>query len=242
MTLLLLLLLAPRQAPQGPTVGDTVWIERSVRLPAGATIRPRPIEPSALLDPLAAPVVVLRGDEIVLRYPLVFWRPGAHRVELPGPIVVRPDGWSDTLPASVARVEIGSVLPPGELDSIPPEPAAALIERLERSPQPSLWLVLVAGLGLLPLHRWWKRRGPRVLTPPGDPGVPMVQRLERWLAAGESRAVLDEWRARIRALPDSPERVGLLARLDAARYGERDPEAVARLQREALAMIGSDRS
>ncbi|MEK7379650.1 MAG: hypothetical protein AAB075_01415, partial [Gemmatimonadota bacterium] len=73
-------------------------------------------------------------------------------------------------------------------------------------------------------------------------GVPVAQRLDRWLAAGESRAVLDEWRARIRALPDSPERVGLLARLDAARYGVRDAEAVARLQRAGLAMSGSDRS
>lgn len=239
--ILLLLALALPQVPEGPTVGDTVWIERTVRLPAGATIRPRPIESSDLLDPLAAPMVVLRGGEVVLRYPVVFWRPGSHRVELPGPIAVRPDGWSDTLPASQARVEIGSVLPRGDPDSIPPEPAAALIERLERSPQPVLLLLLVAGLGLLPVHSWWRRRGPRVMSPPGDAGVPVAQRLGRWLAAGESRAVLDEWRARIRALPDSAERVGLLAQLDAARYGERDPEAVARLQRAALAMIGSDR-
>ena len=239
--ILLLLILARPQVPERPTVGDTVWIERTVRLPPGATIRPRPIEASDLLDPLAAPMVVLRGGEVVLRYPVVFWRPGSHRVELPGPITVRPDGWSDTLPASQVRVEVGSVLPPGEPDSIPPEPAAALIERLERSPQPVLLLLLVAGLGLLPLHKWWSRRGPRVRSPPGDAGVPVAQRLDRWLAAGESRAVLDEWRARIRALPDSAERVGLLAQLDAARYGERDPEAVARLQQAALAMIGSDR-
>jgi len=79
------------------------------------------------------------------------------------------------------------------------------------------------------------------MSPPGDAEVPVAQRSGRWLAAGESRAVLDEWRARIRALPDSAERVGLLAQLDAARYGERDPEAVARLQQAALAMIGSDR-
>ena len=238
--ILLLVALALAQVPERPTVGDTVWIERKVRLPAGATIRPRPIESSDLLDPLAAPVVVLRGGEVVLRYPIVFWRPGSHRVELPGPIAVRPDGWSDTLPVSEARVEIGSVLPRGEPDSIPPEPAAALIERLEQSPQPVLLLLLVAGLGLLPLHRWWKRRGPRVASPPGDAGVSVAQRLDRWLAAGESRAVLDQWRARLRALPDSPERAGLLARLDAARFGERDPEAVARLQQAALAMIGSD--
>ena len=53
--MILLLAAALLQTPDGPTVGDTVWIERSVRLPAGATLRPRPIESSDLLDPLADP-------------------------------------------------------------------------------------------------------------------------------------------------------------------------------------------
>lgn len=240
--MILLLTLALLQSPEGPTVGDTVWIERSVRLPGGATLRPRPIESSELLDPLAPPTVLLRGPDVVVRYPVVFWRPGDHRVTLPGPIAVRPDGWSDTLSASEVRVVIGSVLPNGVPDSIPPEPAAALVERLERSPQPVLVLLLLAGLALLPLHRWWHRRGPPMAMAPSVPPVGPAPRLDQWLAAGESRAVLDEWRVRVRRLAASPERDALIVELDGARYGSEDPGLTARLHRAALSLTEGDPS
>lgn len=231
--MMLLLAFVLLQSPDGPTVGDTVWIERAVRLPAGATLRPRPIESSELLDPLAPPTVVLRGADVVVRYPVVFWRPGDHQVTIPGPIAVRPDGWSDTLAASRAQVVVASVLPNTVPDSIPPEPPAELVVRLERSTQPVLVLLLLAGLALVPLHRWWRRRGPVVARPPETVPAAPADRLEMWLAAGEYRAVLDEWRMRVRQLAASPERDELVAALDDARYGFANPEVTTRLHRAA---------
>jgi hypothetical protein len=228
---------------QATTVGDTVWLERSVGLPPGVSVRPRPLSSSPRLDALAPPRVVVRERVAVLQYPVVFWRPGTHRVELPGPILVRPDGWSDTLPPLVTRVEVATVLPPGPRDSVTPRPFEAPIERPARSALPILVLLGVVGVLLLPVHTWWRRRGPEPPAPtPREERRAGPEELNVWLAAGEWAAALEGWSALIRAVPgDSPERQALLRRLAGARYGGVDHaelEATVREARTWLAQSG----
>jgi len=217
---------AAAQGPgaSAPTVGDTVWIERAVNVPAGISVRPRPIASSELLDPLAAPHVVLRENDQVIRYPVVFWRAGSHSVDIPGPILVRPDGWSDTLRSAVARVEVASLLPDQPRDSIPPRPAEAAVTLADRSVIPVAVLLLLGALVLLPVYLWWWRRGPAPEPAAGVAARPTPETLDGWLQAGEIRAALEGWSQLLRARkPESSERDALLAQLAGARYGPLDP-------------------
>jgi hypothetical protein len=68
----------------------------------------------------------------------------------------------------------------------------------DRSPVVPLLLVGLAILLLLPLHRWWRRRGrprPRPLAALVEPVRPP---LERWADAGEARAVAAAATVRLR--------------------------------------------
>lgn len=230
--------------PQSPTVGDTIWLERSLSVPAGISVRPRPIAPSLLLDPLAPPRVVLRDQEAVIQYPIVIWRPGRHAVEIPGPILVRPDGWSDTLAAVTRLVDVASVLPAGRPpDSLAPRPAEEPISRRERSPLPTLVLLAGAGVILLPVHLWWRRRGaaPDPLPPPAPALEP--ETLDRWLTMGETRAALEGWSALLRSASGaSGERDRILARLEEARYGPTAEHDVPEVIGEARAWLARARS
>src|SRR5574341_214158 len=70
-------------ADGGASVGDTVWLERSVSLPAGWRLRAGRLEGSDEVEALSDPVVVRRGDTWIVRYPVAAWTPGSHRVVLP---------------------------------------------------------------------------------------------------------------------------------------------------------------
>lgn len=238
-------LLAPRRAvaqepaSTAPTVGDTVWLERAVNVGAGLSVRPRPIPPSELLDPLAPPHVVVRERDQVIRYPVVFWRAGLHAVEIPGPILVRPDGWSDTLRAAVARVQVASVLPDQPVDSIPPRPPEAALPMVTRSVLPALLLCLIGAVALLPLHFWWRRRGPAAAPSGAAVARPTPEQLDGWLAAGELRAALEGWSQLLRAgVGESPEREALLDALAGARYGPLDRERADELAARARRWLG----
>ena len=111
MTLALSLLLALQAGPPPPTVGDTVYIERTLGDVGGAVVRPQPWASGGLGRELGAAELRREGRGAVVRYALVFWFPGDHTVTLPGPVLVRRDGRSDTLAASTSRISIASVLP-----------------------------------------------------------------------------------------------------------------------------------
>ncbi len=226
----------------GATVGDTVWITHTVAVPAGVSVRPRPIAATPEVEPLGPPEVVLRDQAAVLRYPVVAWRTGRHTVGIPGPILVRDDGWSDTLAAARAQLEIRSVLPAlpaGARDTLAPRPPAPTVPAGTRSWLPAAVLLAAAALGLLPLHRWWRRRG--TPTPRPDPARrhPEVDQLARWLAAGEVRAARDGGRALVLAtLPEGPARDGLLARIETGRFGPQDPAEANRILAEVRRAAG----
>lgn len=201
-----------------PTVGDTIWVGRTVAVPAGATLRPTDWEAPEPIERLGAPVLTPRGDSVAIAYPIVVWRAGPLTVELPGPLLLRAGGPIDSLPAEAVRLRIASVLPNVPADSsLAPQPRADFVPRTSATPIPLLVLLAAAALLLAPVHWWWRRRGhprPRPSLPlPGPDEAP----LDGWADAGETRAVASVATARLRGL--------IAARMPAAHTGL-DTEAV----------------
>jgi hypothetical protein len=199
------------QAP-APTVGDTIWVGRTVAVPAGATLRPADWDAPEPIERLGAPVLTPRGDSVAIAYPIVVWRAGPLTVDLPGPLVLRAGGPIDSLPSAAVNLRIASVLPAVPADSsLAPQPRADFVARTSTTPIPLLVLVAAAALLLAPLHWWWRRRGhphPRPALPlPGPDEAP----LDRWADAGETRAVASVATATLRGL--------IAARMPAAHAG-----------------------
>lgn len=220
------LLLALAQAPP-PQVGDTVWLVRAIAAPAGRLVRVAPWNPEGAVEALGPGILVTRGDSVEVRYPAVAWLPGSHTVEVPGPVLVSPDGTTDSLPGARLTITVASVLPALPGDSLPPpQPEAAPILRPVQTAAPILLLLVLATLLLIPLHAWWRRRG-RPVAPVAvpSPTSPLVLPLERWRDAGEPRAVLAAAASRLRAVAGNdtpPEARALLEVLDDALFGPGD--------------------
>jgi hypothetical protein len=200
----------PRQV--SPTVGDTIWVARTVAVPAGATLRPADWDAPEPIERLGAPRVTARGDSAEIAYPIVIWKPGALTVQVPGPLLLGAGGRIDSLAPEPVVVRVGSVLPAVSADSgIAPQPRADFVPRTSTSPVPLLVLLGLTALLLAPLHWWWRRRGrpqPRPALP--APGM-RVPPLDQWADAGESRAVASVATSRLRAL--------IAARMPAAHPG-----------------------
>jgi len=238
----LLLLLA--QANETPAVGDTVWIRRVLTVPSGMSVRPRPITSSGELEPLGPPEVTSSGREIQIRYPVVFWKPGTHRVDMPAVIIVRSDGFSDTLAGGTANIEVRSVLPPGaKRDSLKPAPPAEAVARSTPSPIPLTLLVVLAALVLIPLHWWWRKRGPPPAAVAGPvPTPPNPKDIAEWVEAGELHAAADAYARLLEpraAKAADPDLTALLSRLGEARYGAVESTELLALCRDAARMVGA---
>lgn len=227
MSLVLLLLLG--QAPL-PQVGDTIWLVRTIAAPSGREVRVAPWNPEGAVEALGPGLLVPRGDSVDVRYPAVGWLPGSHAVEVPGPVLVSPDGTTDSLPPTTITVTIASILPSLPGDSLPPpQPEAAPVLRPIQTALPLLVLLLLATLVLLPVHFWWRRRGRPMapVAPAAATPVPEVP-FNAWVEAGEPRAVLAAAAAQLRAAAaarPSPEAEALLTELDDALFGPRDAAA-----------------
>lgn len=212
--MLLALVLLLQQVPVQPTVGDTIWLERAVETPAGAEVRAAPWSPADPVGLLGQPRVRKEGNRTVVAYPAVVWRTGRVQVEIPGPIVIRPDGTTDSLPVESRILNIASVLPdtvPAE--RLPVQPEAGIVVQRVTTPYPVLVALLVAALLLAPLAWWWLRAGPPMpgFAPPSQ-ATPVP--LEEWNEAGEVRAVAAVAARNLRAemlrhLPGMPQ--GLVA-------------------------------
>ncbi|MEZ4412710.1 MAG: hypothetical protein R2910_07000 [Gemmatimonadales bacterium] len=236
----LFLLLALQQAPL-PQVGDTIWLVRTIPAPVGREARVAPWNPEGAVEALGPGMLVRRGDSLDVRYPAVGWLPGSHTVEVPGPVLVSPDGTTDSLPPATLTVTIASVLPVLPGDSLPPaQPEAAPILRPIQTAVPVLVLVLLAVLLLIPVHLWWRRRGRPITAPStGEAPLPSALPLETWMNAGEPRAVLAASAARLRAAASahpSPEAAALLQQLDDALFGPGDVSAVIPRAEAAVAL------
>ena len=174
-----------------PTVGDTVWLTRTVAVPAGYAVRAPEWEAPDPIELLGRARVTSTADSAQIAYPVAVWRPGRHQIELPGPLLLGPGGTVDSLPGARLRLEIASVLPPVPADSIlPPQPRAGLVSRQVVTPVPLFLLWAAALILLLPVHLWWRRRNqPTRAPPPVIPAEALEPPLHRWADAGEYRAV-----------------------------------------------------
>ena len=174
-----------------PTVGDTIWVTRSVELPPGRTLRAPEWEAADPVELLGPARVTVGDGRAEVAYPVAVWRAGAHPVQVPGPLLLAADGAVDSLPGESITLTVASVLPRAATDTaLRPQPRADFVPRPTTTPIPLLVLVLLAAAILVPLHWWWRRRGTPASRPAGgDPAEATKPPLERWAAAGESRAV-----------------------------------------------------
>ena len=89
-----------------PTVGDTIWLTRTVAVPPGHVVRPSDWDPADPVELLGRPRVVMTGDSALISYPTVIWMPGPQQVELPGPLLLGPGGRVDSLPGQQIRLTV----------------------------------------------------------------------------------------------------------------------------------------
>jgi len=189
MTGLLLPLLLLLQGP-GPTVGDTIWVTRTVPLPKGAEVRPADwqLEGDAML--LGRPQVETGAGEATVRYPVVAWTTGAHTFDVPGPIVVLADGRTDSLPGQSVSVTVASVLPADlKPDDAPVQDEAGLLRETVTTPVPLLVILGAAFILFLPFAWWWRRRRPPRTGAPAVTGAAVAIPSQVWSEEGEPRAV-----------------------------------------------------
>ncbi|HTC24618.1 MAG TPA: hypothetical protein VK688_09660 [Gemmatimonadales bacterium] len=173
-----------------PTVGDTIWVRRTVPLPAGRAVRAAEWMPTDEIEVLGRPQVTLRGDSVEVAYPVTLWAPGQHLIQVPGPLLVGADGQLDSLPPASVTLTAQSVLPGGSHDSLKPRPPTPTITLHERSLEPLLALLAVAALLLIPAHLLWRRRGRASTLTRVGPAAPAQPPIQRWAEAGEPRAVI----------------------------------------------------
>ncbi len=192
---LALLLLAQGPAtwtaiPDSATVGDTIYLSRTLPAPPGATARAQPLSRTATIEPLADPVVERHGALLTLRYAVAVFAPGSQAISMPPVELFYADGTSETILGDSARVRVRSVLPAG--DSLPPpKPALAPLARPVHRVGPAVLLgtLVLALSGLWAVAR--RRVAPRP-APPEEAAAVVAAPLGAWVEAGELRAVATE--------------------------------------------------
>jgi hypothetical protein len=184
-------LLLALQGPALPTVGDTVWVARTVALPQGAVARPREWTLTGDVEVLGPGTVTPREGAAEIRYPVTLWAPGPHTVAIPGPLILLPGGGVDSVGPDSVTVTARSVLPESGADTaLTPRPAATLVVPSVTDPRPlMLWLgggLLLAAIILI-LARPRPRRAAEAEVPP----VPAPPPIHAWAEAGEGRAACE---------------------------------------------------
>lgn len=176
------------------TVGDTVYLEHALGDVGSAVVRPQPWVLGELGQQLGPAEVRLGERGAVVRYALVFWYAGTHSVTMPGAVLVRRDGSSDTLATTKLEVEVASVLPTAvRRSSLAPKGASVPIPLEARSP---ILLLLLLGLVLIvfgTIAVLWRRKGKAPPPPATAVSAITPALLARWAESGEYRAVLGAW-------------------------------------------------
>ncbi len=173
--------------PASPTVGDTVWLERQIPVPAGWRVRAGKLDATERAEALGDPSVRRAPAGWLVRYPIVAWAPGTHALTLPPVWRLGPDGRADSVAGGVASFFVRSVIP----DTIRgPQPWGALapVRLARRSALPPAAALLLASGGLA-LGLGWRRRAPNAVPPPRRVALDSEVPDARWLAAGEPKAV-----------------------------------------------------
>ncbi len=183
--------------PATVTVGDTVRLARRIVAPPEVVVRLSPLEASPLLQPLAPPRSGYAEGTLTIVYTVALFEAGRHAVALPSAELIEADGTTSTLPGDTAWVTVRSVLPTD--DSLPP-PRPSL-GPLARAPRRLAPLAVLTGVVLIGLGGWTAaRRRSRPRPPPPDLAPAWAEPpVDRWMAAGESRAVASLTAHRVRA-------------------------------------------
>jgi len=196
--------------PNQPTVGDTIRLERTIAAPPGWRLRTGKLPSGTVAEPLGDAVVFASSASgaWIVRYAVVAWAPGEISLDMPPLWRLGPDGSADSLAGGRATFHVASVIP----DSVrapAPQPSLGPLRLQRASAIPVIAAVLLAA-GALLLLIGWRRRGPRVVT--GGPALARDAEIpdQRWLAAGEPKAVAARAAQRLRsavarAIPDAHE-------------------------------------
>lgn len=196
--------------PSRPTVGDTIRLERTITAPPGWRVRAGKLPAGTVAEPLNDAVVVASSASgaWTVRYAVVAWAPGALSLDMPPLWRLGPDGTSDSLGGGMATFRVASVIP-DSVRSPAPQPSLGPLRLEQVSPIP----VFAAGLlaaGALLLLIGWRRRTPRLVIDDATLALDGEIPDQRWLAAGEPKAVAARAARRVRsalarAIPDAHE-------------------------------------
>jgi len=183
-------------APARPTVGDTIRVERTIETPAGWRVRAGKLDQYGEVEQLGEPSIVARPTGWTVRYLIVGWRAGSATITMPSLWRLGPDGSTDSLPGGTVTLRIASVIP-DTLTAPQPQPSLGLL-RLGRSSAIPVIAAVVVSVGLLFGLIAWRRRSSRLvadhLALARDAEIPD----QRWLAAGEPKAVAARATQRLR--------------------------------------------
>lgn len=197
-------------SPNRPTVGDTIRLERTIAAPPGWRVRAGRLPSGTVAEPLSDPVVLASSaaGRWTVRYAVVAWAPGALSLDMPPLWRLGPDGTVDSLAGGAATFRVASVIP-DSVRSPAPQPSLGPLLLQRVSPIPAFAAVLVAA-GALLLLILWRRRGPRLAIDDSALALDTEIPDQRWLAAGEPKAVAARAARRLRnalarAVPDAHE-------------------------------------
>lgn len=184
-------------APAAPTVGDTIRLVRHVTAPPGVEARVPPLEATEVIVPLAPPAVGAAEGTLTIVYTVAAFAPGTHTLTPPAVEMLLPDGRVERLDGGRAVVPVRAVLPRGT-ERPAPRPSLGPVARHPRAAGPLVGL-LGAALGGVALwgvgRRRTRRRRPPLEASELAPAVP----IDRWVAAGEPRAVAAVTSERVRS-------------------------------------------
>ncbi|MGE5804134.1 MAG: hypothetical protein ACM358_17945 [Gemmatimonadota bacterium] len=183
-------------SPARPTVGDTIRVERTIETPAGWRVRAGKLDQYGDVEQLGEPSIVARPGGWTVRYLIVGWRAGGASVAMPSLWRLGPDGSTDSLPGGTVTLRLASVIP-DTLAAPQPQPSLGIL-RLGRGSAIPVIAAVGVSIGLLFGLIAWRRRASRLvaadLALARDAEVPD----QRWLAAGEPKAVAARAAQRLR--------------------------------------------
>ena len=183
-------------SPPRTTVGDTIRVERTIGTPAGWRVRAGKLDQYGDVEQLGEPSIVARPTGWTVRYLIVGWKAGSVTIAMPSLWRLGPDGSTDSLPGGTVTVRIASVIP-DTLTAPQPQPSLGIL-RLGRPSAIPVTAAVVVSVGLLFGLIAWRRRASRV----GADDPPLARDAEipdqRWLAAGEPKAVAARAAQRLR--------------------------------------------
>ncbi len=174
-------------SPTPVTVGDTVYMTRRIVTDGAVHARAQPPVATDDMEPLAEPQVEYAEGVVRVRYIMAFFDARRHAVLMPDVELVYSDGRLVRVPSDTAWVSIASVLPTSD-SLLAAQPVVEPLPRTVKRAEPLVWLL---GAALLAAS-WWgiARRRARPRPPwPAEGGVVVHAPYQRWLGAGEPRAV-----------------------------------------------------